>query len=90
MTKQGDKVLDDSRKWDRHMELVFGKKFKLEVWETCIQTMAMNEVASFKVKSFLAAPYPVVAKTIRDTFSKVRLFLPFFFLYKCFFKIFLI
>ena len=54
------------------MELVLGKKFKLEVWETCVQTMALHEVASFKVKAHLAANYPTVAKTLRDKFSKVR------------------
>jgi AH receptor-interacting protein len=32
------------------MELILGKKFKLEVWETCLQTMMVGEVASFKVK----------------------------------------
>jgi hypothetical protein len=32
------------------MELILGKKFKLEVWETCLQTMAVGEVASFKVR----------------------------------------
>lgn len=31
------------------MELVLGKKFKLEVWEAIVQKMALNEVASFKV-----------------------------------------
>jgi len=31
------------------MELVLGKKFKLEVWEAIIQKMALNEVAHFKV-----------------------------------------
>lgn len=31
------------------MELVLGKKFKLEVWETIIQLMSLNEVASFTV-----------------------------------------
>ena len=54
------------------MELVMGKKFKLEVWETCVSTMLLDEVASFKVASFLAAPYPTVAKTLRDNFAKVR------------------
>ena len=32
------------------MELVLGKKFKLEVWEVIIQKMALNEVAVFTVK----------------------------------------
>jgi AH receptor-interacting protein len=31
------------------MELVLGKKFKLEVWEAIIQTMAIEEVAQFRV-----------------------------------------
>lgn len=31
------------------MELVLGKKFKFEVWETVVQMMALNEVASFTV-----------------------------------------
>lgn len=31
------------------MELVLGKKFKLEVWEAVVQKMALNEVACFKV-----------------------------------------
>ena len=44
-----DPVLDDSRTWDKPMELIIGKKFKLEAWETCLQTMLVGEVASFKV-----------------------------------------
>jgi AH receptor-interacting protein len=44
-----DKVLDDSRTWEKPMELIIGKKFKLEAWETCLQTMLVGEVASFKV-----------------------------------------
>lgn len=43
------KVIDDSRFWDKPMELVIGKKFKFEVWETCLKTMAVGEVSSFKV-----------------------------------------
>lgn len=31
------------------MELVLGKKFKLEVWEVIVQKMAVNEVAKFTV-----------------------------------------
>lgn len=31
------------------MELVLGKKFKLEVWETIVQNMSVNEVAQFTV-----------------------------------------
>lgn len=31
------------------MELVLGKKFKMEVWEVLVQKMALHEVAKFKV-----------------------------------------
>lgn len=31
------------------MELIIGKKFKLETWEKCIKTMWLNEVAKFSV-----------------------------------------
>jgi AH receptor-interacting protein len=31
------------------LELVLGKKFKLEVWEVIVQKMALNEVAVFTV-----------------------------------------
>ena len=31
------------------MELVLGKKFKLEIWEAVVQKMALNEVACFRV-----------------------------------------
>ena len=32
------------------MQIVFGKKFKMECWETCLSTMTVGEVASLKVK----------------------------------------
>lgn len=43
--------MDDSRKLGdgKPMELVLGKKFKLEVWEVIVQKMALNEVAQFTV-----------------------------------------
>lgn len=31
------------------LELVLGKKFKLEVWEAILQKMALNEVAEFTI-----------------------------------------
>jgi AH receptor-interacting protein len=42
-------VIDDSRTYTQPIEILIGKKFKLEVWETMIQTMAINEVAEFHV-----------------------------------------
>lgn len=51
MTKLMDgTVLDNSREWSQPMELIIGKKFKMEVWELCIQTMEILEVAEFTVK----------------------------------------
>merc|ERR1712218_372907 len=70
VTKLEEKVLDDSRKWDNPMEIVFGKKFKLEAWELCLATMRLSEVSSFKVKPMYSCVYPAVAKTLRDTFNK--------------------
>jgi len=34
---------------EKPMELVLGKKFKLEVWELIVQQMSLNEVAKFTV-----------------------------------------
>eukprot|EP00058_Branchiostoma_floridae_P026536 XP_002612027.1 hypothetical protein BRAFLDRAFT_59716 [Branchiostoma floridae] len=40
-------VLDDSRSQEKPMELIFGKKFKLEIWEKCLMSMRVGEVAEF-------------------------------------------
>jgi len=60
--------LDDSRKWTKPMELIFGKKFKLESWEMSLETMRLGEVASFTTKRLYTHSYPLVAKTLRDNF----------------------
>jgi AH receptor-interacting protein len=59
-------LIDDSKKTGKPMELVLGKKFKLEVWEVIVQKMALNEVAKFTVDKSLVLQYPFVSKTIRD------------------------
>lgn len=69
LTNEAATLLDDSRKWDKPMELIIGKKFKLEAWEMCLKTMRQNEVSSFLVKRVYACEYPTVAKTLRDTFG---------------------
>jgi len=61
-------LLDDSRKWTQPMELIFGKKFKLESWELSLETMRVGEVASFVTKRSYTHNYPVVVKTLRDNF----------------------
>ncbi|XP_067205649.1 aryl-hydrocarbon-interacting protein-like 1 [Linepithema humile] len=60
-------VIDDSKTMENMMELVLGKKFKLEVWEAIIQKMALNEVAHFKVHKSLVTAYPFVSKTLRES-----------------------
>lgn len=40
------------------MELVLGKKFKLEVWEVIVQKMSLNEVAKFTVHKTVSLPFP--------------------------------
>lgn len=64
--KLNGKVLDDSRKDGVPMELVLGKKFKLEVWEVIVQKMSLNEVSRFIVDKSLVPQYPFISKTLRD------------------------
>ncbi|XP_015522493.1 AH receptor-interacting protein [Neodiprion pinetum] len=59
-------VVDDSRVMGEPMELVLGKKFKLEVWEVIVQKMALKEIARFRVDKSLVTPYPFVSKTLRE------------------------
>ena len=54
-------ILDDSRKWDKPMELLIGKKFKLEAWEMCLKTMRLQEVASFVVKRVYGIIHQIVS-----------------------------
>lgn len=65
-------VLDDSRKWEKPMELIFGKQFKLESWELSLETMRVGEVASFTTSRYYTHSYPTVAKTLRDSFNPVK------------------
>ena len=56
-------VIDDSRKYTQPIEILIGKKFKLEVWETMIQTMAINEVAEFHVDKTVQAAFCYTIKS---------------------------
>nr|CAG4644124.1 EOG090X09NR [Lepidurus arcticus] len=64
--------VDDSRKRGQPMELLLGKQFKLEIWESMVQTMALGEVSTFEVDKSLVLPYPIVSKTLRDAHRKVE------------------
>lgn len=46
------------------MELVLGKKFKLEVWETIVQAMAVGEVAKFTVDKSVSISKIAAHKTL--------------------------
>ncbi|XP_060874277.1 AH receptor-interacting protein [Metopolophium dirhodum] len=59
-------VVDDSYKWPKHMEIVLGKKFKLEVWEIILKSMREGEISKFIVHKSLVASYPFISKTLRD------------------------
>ncbi|KAL8624690.1 hypothetical protein ACOMHN_038236 [Nucella lapillus] len=60
-------MLDNSRTVNKPMELILGKQFKLEVWETLVKTMRVREIAEFMVADIKdTAVYPTVAKSLRD------------------------
>ncbi|KAI6203272.1 hypothetical protein M3Y94_00537000 [Aphelenchoides besseyi] len=64
-------TIDDTRKkwpdgYGKPLELVFGKKFQLPVFETCICSMHQNEISQFDIEAQLMAPYPMVSKKLRD------------------------
>ena len=65
-------VLDDSKKLNekKPMELIIGKKFKLEVWEKSLRTMWEKEVSQFTVVKELLFDYPVVAKQLREYYAR--------------------
>ncbi|KAJ8044243.1 AH receptor-interacting protein [Holothuria leucospilota] len=64
---EGNTVLDDSRVGTgQPMELVTGKQFKLDVWEECLKTMRVQEVADFFVDRSHLTVFPAVMKTLRD------------------------
>jgi len=63
-------VLDDSKKEKEAFELLLGKQFKLDIWETLIKTMRVNEIAEFICDTHHIATYPVVSKSWRDMLKK--------------------
>lgn len=74
IVKETGEVLDDSKKLNekRPMELIIGKKFKLETWEKALKTMWLNEVAKFSVVKELLYDYPVVAKQLREFYASLH------------------
>jgi len=63
-------IIDDSKKWvQKPMELIIGKKFKLEVWEACLKSMWLNEVARFSVVRKLVLNYASCSKQLREIYK---------------------
>ena len=65
-TSSSSAVLDDNFPGKEPLELIYGKQFKLEVWEECLKTMELHEMATFTVDPSLLSCYPLVAKSLRD------------------------
>ncbi|KAK6733159.1 hypothetical protein RB195_017117 [Necator americanus] len=64
-------VIDNTRKgwpdgYGKPLELIFGKKFQLPVFETCLRSMLVDEVCQFDVELAELCTYPMVSKKLRD------------------------
>lgn len=53
------------------MELVLGKKFKLEVWETIIYKMSLNEVSRFTVDKSVSVLKKIIDNILHTVFLNV-------------------
>lgn len=57
-------LVDDSYKMKNPMQLVMGKNFKLEVWETIVQKMAVSEIAKFNVDKSVSSKISSLCKSL--------------------------
>uniref|UniRef100_A0A8R1I8Q0 AIP/AIPL N-terminal FKBP-type PPIase domain-containing protein n=1 Tax=Caenorhabditis japonica TaxID=281687 RepID=A0A8R1I8Q0_CAEJA len=69
--KDAYKPIDDTRKawpdgYGKPLELVFGKKFQLPVFEQCLKTMLVDEISQFDIECIDLVQYPFVSKKLRD------------------------
>uniref|UniRef100_A0A674JW54 AIP/AIPL N-terminal FKBP-type PPIase domain-containing protein n=1 Tax=Terrapene triunguis TaxID=2587831 RepID=A0A674JW54_9SAUR len=58
-------VIDDSRQAGIPMEIIVGKLFKIEVWETLLTSMRIGEVAEFWCDAIHTGMYALVSKGMR-------------------------
>ncbi|CAB1457058.1 unnamed protein product [Pleuronectes platessa] len=58
-------VIDDSRLAGRPAEIFVGKMFKMEIWETLLMSMRVDEVAEFWCDAVHTGLYPIVSKGMR-------------------------
>ncbi|CAI4229211.1 unnamed protein product [Auanema sp. JU1783] len=72
LTPENYKVIDDTKqKWPKGygkpLELIFGKKFQLPLFERCLETMLVDEIAQFDAAPSETVTFPLVSKKLRDT-----------------------
>ncbi|KAM6061308.1 aryl-hydrocarbon-interacting protein-like 1 [Chlamydotis macqueenii] len=58
-------VIDDSREAGIPMEIIVGKMFKLEIWETLLSSMRAGEVAEFWCDTIHTGMYALVSRGMR-------------------------
>ncbi|XP_009488722.2 aryl-hydrocarbon-interacting protein-like 1 [Pelecanus crispus] len=58
-------VIDDSREAGIPMEIIVGKMFKLEIWETLLSSMRAGEVAEFWCDAIHTGMYALVSRGMR-------------------------
>ncbi|XP_042334363.1 uncharacterized protein LOC121936308 [Sceloporus undulatus] len=58
-------VIDDSRQAGIPMEIIVGKMFKIEVWETLLTSMRIGEVAEFWCDAVHTGMYALISKGMR-------------------------
>ncbi|XP_044283102.1 aryl-hydrocarbon-interacting protein-like 1 [Varanus komodoensis] len=58
-------VIDDSRRAGVPMEIIVGKMFKIEVWETLLTSMRIGEVAEYWCDAIHTGMYALVSKGMR-------------------------
>ncbi|XP_051486732.1 aryl-hydrocarbon-interacting protein-like 1 [Apus apus] len=58
-------VIDDSREAGMPMEIIVGKMFKMEIWETLLSSMRIGEVAEFWCDAIHTGMYALVSRGMR-------------------------
>ncbi|KAM5151158.1 aryl-hydrocarbon-interacting protein-like 1 [Callospermophilus lateralis] len=59
-------VIDDSKQVGHPMNIIMGNMFKLEVWETLLKSMRINEVAEFWCDIIHTGVYPILSRSLRQ------------------------
>lgn len=65
LDQDDEKIIDDSKQACKPMELIIGKKFKLEPWEDLIKTMRVGEIAELVCDKSIVPCYVLVSSQFR-------------------------